>query len=212
MRAPRALYPATLDLGGATVVVVGAGAVALRKLEGLPRGLKRARVVAPKVSAAVRALAAKRPELELVERGFEGSDLRNARLLFCCADSAEVNAFAARQARALGIWVCQAAEPDEGDLRSPAVVEAGGLQLTLSTGGASPFLAKALRAHFESRLKASDLKWFLGKLEDLRPKMKADPELKARILRRLGDPAVVARALAPKSKDGRRRLQALLKP
>jgi precorrin-2 dehydrogenase / sirohydrochlorin ferrochelatase len=146
--APHALYPATLDLVGATVVVVGAGAVALRKLKGLPRGLKRVTIVAPEFSGAVRSWARSRPEAKLVRRGFERGDLKGCRLLFCCADDAGINASAARQARAKGIWVCQSSQPEEGDLQVPAVLRAGGLHLTLSTGGASPALGKALRAHF----------------------------------------------------------------
>lgn len=211
MRAPRALYPATLDLGGATVVVVGAGAVALRKLQGLPLGLRRVKVLAPAVSPAVAQWAKNRPEAEIIKRGFEGGDLRGCRVLFCCADDKDVNAFAARQARALGIWVCQASAPDEGDLHVPAVVRAAGVQMTLSTGGSSPAMARSLRAHFELRLKGSDLQWFLAQLEALRPRMKSDPDFGARLRKRLEDPAVSEKALAPRSKSGRARLEALLK-
>jgi precorrin-2 dehydrogenase / sirohydrochlorin ferrochelatase len=211
MRSPRALYPATLDLGGANVVVVGAGAVALRKLQGLPKGLRKIRVLAPEVSGAVARWAKGRREVEIIRRGFEAGDLRGCRILFCCADDLEVNAFAARQARALGAWVCQASNPGSGDLHVPAVVKAAGLQLTLSTGGASPAMAKALRAWFEESLKASDLEWFLGQLEVLRPSLKADPALAQALRKRLSEPGVVERALAPRSKLGRSRLQALLK-
>jgi siroheme synthase-like protein len=212
MSAARALYAATLDLTGATVVVVGAGAVALRKIQGLPAGVKRVRVVAPQVSGPVAALAKARPEIEIVQRAFEGGDLRHCRLLFCCASDAGVNAFAALQARALGVWVCQASDPEDGDLRVPAVVHAGGIAMTISTHGASPALAKALRIHFERLLKASDLAWLLARLEALRPRMKADPALKERLVGRVTEPANVARALAPRSKAGRERLQRLLKP
>lgn len=210
--APHALYPATLDLAGATVVVIGAGAVALRKLKGLPKGLGRVTIVAPDLSGALRSWARSRPEVKLVRRGFERGDLKGCRLLFCCTDDAGINASAARQARAQGIWVCQSSRPEEGDLQVPAVLRAGGLRLTLSTGGASPALAKALRAHFEATLNASDLRWFLRQLEVRRTKMKSDPEFKARLLKRLLAPGVLTRILAPRSAAGRRRLQSLLKP
>jgi len=84
--------------------------------------------------------------------------------------------------------------------------------MTLSTRGASPALAKALRAHFEQLLAASDLKWLLGRLEALRPRLKADPAFKARLLERLHRKGLAARALARRSKAGRQRLQSLLKP
>jgi precorrin-2 dehydrogenase/sirohydrochlorin ferrochelatase len=210
--APHAFYPATLDLGGATVVVIGAGAVALRKLRGLPKGLKRVGIVAPEISGAVRSWARSRPEAKLVRRGFERGDLKDCRLLFCCTDDPETNASAARLARAKGIWVCQTSRPEEGDVQVPAVVRAGGLHLTLSTGGSSPALAKALRAHFEATLNASDLRWFLRQLEVRRTKMKSDPGYKARLLKRLLAPGVLSGILAPRSVAGRRRLQSLLNP
>jgi hypothetical protein len=42
--------------------------------------------------------------------------------------------------------------------------------------------------------------------------MKSDPALAARLRKRLGDPGTVEKALAPRSKAGRARLQAVLKP
>ncbi|HTB23444.1 MAG TPA: NAD(P)-dependent oxidoreductase [bacterium] len=210
--APPALYPATLDLSGSQVVVLGAGAVALRKLKGLPKGLGRALVVAPEVSPALRAWARPRPWVRILRRGFEPRDLKGCRLLFCCSDDETVNSLAARRARAAGVWVCQSSRPEQGDLRVPAVARAGGLRMTLSTGGASPAMAKALRSHFESLLRASDLAWFLRRLEALRPAMKSDPQFKARLLRRLIVPEVLSRVLARRSPAGRRGLQALLKP
>lgn len=212
MRAKQASYPATLDLGGSVVVVLGAGAVALRKLKGLPKGLKRVRIVAPAVSKAVRAWAGRRGAAEILERRFRPGDLKGCRLLFCCAGEPEANAKAARLARARGVWVCQASAPEQGDLSVPAVVRAAGLQMTLSTGGASPALAKALRSHFEARLKASDLGWFLRQLEERRPKMKSDPIFKARLLKRLAVRGLAERVLAPRSSQGRLHLQRLLKP
>jgi precorrin-2 dehydrogenase/sirohydrochlorin ferrochelatase len=210
--APPALYPASLDLKGSLVVVAGAGAVALRKLKGLPKGLGGALVVAPEISAALRAWARGRGWVKVLRRGFERRDLKGARLLFCCSDDGAVNSRAAQWARAAGVWVCQSSQPEQGDLRVPAVVRAGGLHMTLSTGGASPAMAKALRSHFESLLRASDLAWFLRQLEARRPKMKSDPKFKARLLRRLIAPSVLSSVLARRSPAGRRRLRTLLEP
>jgi siroheme synthase-like protein len=207
-----ALYPATLDLSQAGVVVLGAGKVAAQKLKGLPAATKFVRVVAPQASPEVLAWIKKQPGAEHRARPFEPGDLRGCRLLFCCTPDAELNAFAARQARALGAWVCQAGDADEGDLRVPAVVSAAGLQLTLSTGGASPAMAKALRAHFEAWLKASDLAWVLAELKKMRPALKKDPKAKEALLKRLTAKAALDLMLAKRGKTGRARLQKLLRP
>ncbi len=206
-----ALYPANLDLSRALVVVLGAGPVAAQKLRGLPEGTQQVRVVAPQADAEVKAWLKAHPQAEYLQRGFEPGDLRGCRVLFCCTPDADLNAFAARQAKALGAWVCQAAEPDQGDLRVPAVIAAAGLQMTLSTGGASPAMAKALRQHFEKSLKGSDLAFVLAELKKLRPLLKKDPKLKAALLKRLAVPKAVELMLKPRSKAGRAALQKLLK-
>jgi siroheme synthase-like protein len=211
MRAGRALYPATLDLTGATVVVLGAGKVAAQKLKGLPKGVAKVLVVAPKADPDVLAWVKKHPQAELALRPFEPADLRGCRLLFCCASDADVNAYAARQARALGAWTCQASDPGQGDLRVPAVIHAAGLQLTLSTGGASPAMAKALRGHLEAWFKGSDLQWVLAQLDKRRAALKADPKAKAKLLKGLTTPKALAMILAPRSAARRKQLERMLK-
>lgn len=206
-----ALYPANLDLSHALVVVLGAGQVAAQKLKGLPEGTQQIRVVAPQAHEDVKAWLKAHPHAEYLNRSFEPGDLRGCRVLFCCTPDAELNAYAARQAKALGAWVCQAAEPDQGDMRVPAVIAVAGLQLTLSTGGASPAIAKALRQHFEKSLKGSDLAFVLGELKKLRPQLKKDPQLKAALLKRIASPKAVELMLQPKSKARRGALQKLLK-
>lgn len=211
MKAKSALYPANLDLSQSLVVVLGAGLVAAQKLKGLPEGTLQVRVVAPQAHGDVLAWLKTHPQAEFLKRSFEPADLRACRILFCCTPDAELNAFAARQARALGAWVCQAGEADQGDLRVPAIVDAAGVQMTLSTGGASPALAKALRVHFEKSLKGSDLGFVLAELKKLRPKLKQDPAAKAALLTRIASAQAVALMLAPKTKVGHARLQKMLK-
>lgn len=212
MREPHAFYSAVLDLSGASVLVLGAGSVALQKLQGLPTGLGRVRIVALQASAELKAWAAKRPDADLQLRAFEAADLRGCRLLFCCTPDAELNAYAARQAKALGAWVCQAAEPAQGDLRVPAVIQVAGLLLTISTGGASPALAKALRQRLERSFKGSDLAFVLKELGRRRAALKADPKAKAKLLKTLVAPKTLDLMLAPRSVARHKQLQRLLNP
>jgi precorrin-2 dehydrogenase/sirohydrochlorin ferrochelatase len=211
MSRSHAHYTATLDLAQALVVVLGAGKVAAQKLRGLPQGVGQVRVVAPQAHAETLAWLKAHPRAEHLARPFEAGDLRGCRVLFCCSSDAELNTFAARQARALGAWVCQGAEPDEGDLRVPALVAVAGLHMTLSTGGASPALAKALRQHFEKSLQASDLGFVLAQLKKLRPRLKKDPATKEALTLRIASPKALALMLAPRSKARRSQLQKLLK-
>lgn len=206
----RVAYPALLDLRGARVLVLGAGRVALQKLKGLPPGLERALVVAPQARPALRRWALTRPWVRLMLRRLKPSDLKGCRIVYCCADDSQANAQAAVWARAQGAWVCQTGDPAQGDLQVPAQLKAGGLTLTLSTGGASPALAKALRRRLQAQLAASDLAWLLGQLRRRRGALNAEPAAKRALLRRLTDPVALALALAPRQAGRRRRLRALL--
>ena len=56
-------------------------------------------------------------------------------------------------AKARGIWVNSATEPDEGDLQFPAGFRKGRVEIAVSTGGASPELAKCGGCHETYRIK-----------------------------------------------------------
>ena len=206
-----ALYNAVLDLRAARVLVLGAGRVAAQKLKGLPPGLAAVRVFAPQARPGGRAWVRSHAGAAWIKRPLRAGDLKGCRLCFCCSDDPRANARAAAWARARGAWVCQAAEPSQGDLRVPSTFKAAGLSLTLSTGGASPALAKALRLRLQRQLNASDLAWLLAQLGKRRRAFKADPRAKAALLKRLLNGRGLDLALAPRRADRRRALMALFK-
>jgi precorrin-2 dehydrogenase / sirohydrochlorin ferrochelatase len=138
------LYPIFLDLDGRRCVVVGGGEVASRKARKLLQVRAEVVVVSPKV----------RPELESVatevrRRPYRKGDLEGAFLVFAATDSREVNAAVTREARGRGIPVNVADEPSEGDFALPSVLRRGQLQVAVSTGGASPTLARRIRYELE---------------------------------------------------------------
>lgn len=134
------LYPVFLDLGDVPVLLVGGGQVASRKAEGLVAAGARVTVVAPMVSSATRALAA-----EVRERGYEVGDLAGHQLVITATDVPAVNAQVAADAKAAGIWVNSADDPENCSFILPAIARRGPLIAALSTGGASPALAGRLR-------------------------------------------------------------------
>jgi precorrin-2 dehydrogenase/sirohydrochlorin ferrochelatase len=134
-------YPVYLDLADVPVLVVGAGRVAARKVAGLAAAGARVCVVAPAVSAHLdRSLVA-----ELRERPFERADLEGVRLVVTATGSRDVDATVAAAATAAGIWVNAADQPDDCSFILPAIARNGPLTIAVSTGGASPALARRLR-------------------------------------------------------------------
>ncbi len=95
-----------------------------------------------------------RPELEsmhveILRRPYQYGDLEGADLAFTATDSRSVNAAVAREARERGARINVADRPSEGDFTVPSTLQRGGLQVAVSTGGASPTLARWIRDQLE---------------------------------------------------------------
>ena len=87
--------------------------------------------------------------VEVLRRPYEYGDLEGADLAFTATDSREVNAAVAREAREHGVPINVADRPSEGDFAVPSTLRRGGLQVAVSTGGASPTLARRIRDELE---------------------------------------------------------------
>jgi precorrin-2 dehydrogenase/sirohydrochlorin ferrochelatase len=141
-------YPVFLDVMGQPCVVVGAGAVGQRKAQSLLSAGAKVTVVAPEATARVELLAVE-GKLQWLAEAYQPNHLDGARLVFAATDDSELNQRVAADARTRGALV-NVAEPSEaGDFAVPATVRRGEICIAVSTGGASPSLAKKLREQIE---------------------------------------------------------------
>jgi precorrin-2 dehydrogenase / sirohydrochlorin ferrochelatase len=138
------LYPIFLDLSGRRCVVVGGGEVADRKARKLLQARARVVVISPEIEAELESVAA-----EIHRRPYREGDLEGACLAFAATNSREVNAAVAREAKGRGVPVNVADKPFEGDFALPSTLRRGRLQVAVSTGGASPTLARRIREELE---------------------------------------------------------------
>jgi precorrin-2 dehydrogenase / sirohydrochlorin ferrochelatase len=138
------LYPIFLDLSDRRCVVVGGGDVANRKARKLLQARARVVVISPEVGAELESVA-----VEVNRRPYREGDLEGAYLAFAATDSREVNAAVALEAKERGIPVNVADRPSEGDFALPSTLRRGGLQVAVSTGGASPTLARKIKDELE---------------------------------------------------------------
>jgi siroheme synthase-like protein len=164
------LYPVFLDLAGRACLVVGGGAVAERKVEGLLAAGARVTVVSPDLTPGLRGHADRRV-LEWTSRAFGPSDLDGMELAFVATSDPEVNRRAAGEAKARGIRVNVADDPEACDFHVPAVLRRGPVSVAVSTGGASPALAAWLRNRLETAIPEGlgDLVEVLGSLREMTP-------------------------------------------
>jgi siroheme synthase-like protein len=137
-------YPVFLDLRGRRCVVVGGGAVAERKVEGLLAAEAVVTVVSPMVTETLHGLAAA-GRIRHVARPYRAGDVAGAQLAFVASDDRAVNAEVARDGRAAGVWVNAADDPPCCDFILPAVMRRGGVVVAVGTGGASPAVAAVVR-------------------------------------------------------------------
>ena len=139
-------YPIQLDLKGKRCLVVGAGEVALRKARVLVEAGAEVTVVAPEVHPKMRAYA---PPVTLIERAWRDTDLHGAFLVVVATNDAVTNRGVARDAADLGCLVNVVDCPALSNFIVPATLRRGELTLSISTGGASPALARRLREKLE---------------------------------------------------------------
>ena len=134
------------------VLVVGGGAVAVRKVRALLATGASITVVAPKVGTSLTMLAQSpkyRGRITIERRPFEPTDARGCALVFAAADRPEVNGEAVEAARQYGALVNAADDPDGCDFLVPSHIARGDLHLAICTAGKAPSFSKRLRKMLE---------------------------------------------------------------
>jgi precorrin-2 dehydrogenase / sirohydrochlorin ferrochelatase len=121
--------------------------VATRKVGKLLQAGAEVVVVSPEVRLELAGM-----DVEIQRRTYEYGDLRRANLAFTATGSREVNAAVAGEAKERGVPINVADRPAEGDFAVPSTLRRGGLQVAVSTGGASPTLARRIRSELEEAL------------------------------------------------------------
>lgn len=138
-------YPILLSVRGRKCVVVGGGEVAHRKVSALRTAGARVTVVSPRFC---RRLAAEKG-VRLVRRRYSADVLEGALLVVAATDSPRTNRQVAGDAEARRVLVNVVDVPRLCSFIVPATVSRGSLCLAISTGGASPALAKRIREDLE---------------------------------------------------------------
>jgi siroheme synthase-like protein len=137
--------PVMLDVAGRRVLVVGGGATATQKASRLLAAGARLRVVAPVITADLVALTDGRSDVEFHRRDFREGDLDGVVLVFSATGVREVERAVRDAAERAGLWVNAVDDPEHCSFLMPATLARGPLEIAVSTGGASPALARRVR-------------------------------------------------------------------
>jgi precorrin-2 dehydrogenase/sirohydrochlorin ferrochelatase len=141
-------YPIFLDLRAYPCLVVGGGTVAERKVQSLLQAHGQVTVISPTCTPQLRSWAADRA-ITLYERSYRSGDLQGFPLVFAATHDETLHEKIAVEARGAGVLLNVVDRPALCSFIMPAVVSQGDLTLAISTGGASPALAKKIRQTLE---------------------------------------------------------------
>jgi siroheme synthase-like protein len=146
-------YPVFLEMKDRRCVVIGGGAVAERKVEGLVAVGANVTVISPAITNGLRELLTQ-GAIRHVAREYQTGDRAGYDLVFVATDNSEINAVVSNEARSLRIWVNSADDPDHCDFILPAVIRRGDLAVAVSTGGVSPAVTRAIREELDQYVSA----------------------------------------------------------
>ena len=144
-------FPAFLNIKNQPCLVVGGGSVAARKIELLSRADAAIKVIAREVSDAVIQLC-KEHGIEYETREFKDDDLDKMNLVIAATSNAELNSRISNLAKSKPIPVNVVDNPDLCSFITPSMIDRDPLQIAISTGGASPVLARQIRTQLEGSI------------------------------------------------------------
>jgi len=139
------LYIACLRLGGRRCLVVGAGDIALEKVEGLLACDAEVTVTAPEATNAEIERLASEGSIHWERRAFEDGDLDGHFLAIAATNVTDVNISVYDGAERRAMLVNVVDVPPLCNFILPAILRSGPLAIAISTAGASPALAKRIK-------------------------------------------------------------------
>ncbi len=165
-------YPISLiGLEARRTVVIGGGAVAARKVAGLLAAGAAVTVISPALAPELERMA-EAGEVRLLRRPYQPGDLEGAFLVIAATDDPTVNHAVWAEAGRRDCLVNVVDDPAHSNFIVPAIMRRDEITLAISTGGASPALARRLRERLAAVI-GPEYGVLAGLLAELRPDLLA---------------------------------------
>jgi precorrin-2 dehydrogenase/sirohydrochlorin ferrochelatase len=149
---PPVLYPAFIDLRGRRCLVVGGGPVGTEKTEKLVDAGADVRLVSPEITDRLAELVDGAAIAEFHRRAYRPEDLDDCILVIAATGDAEVNHRVWEDGEARRMLVNVVDVPLLCNFIVPSIMRHGELAVAVSTGGASPVVARAVRQRIEGEI------------------------------------------------------------
>lgn len=146
--------PIFMNVKGQRCLVIGGGKVASRKVFMLLRAGAAVSVVSPELCQDL-TIRKDGGEITHIDRSFEDNDLDGSKVIIAATDNNMVNVHVSELAKSKGIPVNVVDAPDLCSFIVPSIIDRNPVQIAISTGGASPVLARLLRSRLETIIPAA---------------------------------------------------------
>ena len=147
----RSYYPLFADLNGRSCVVIGGGRIAQGKVRTLLDYGAKVTVISPEVTQPL-AVYARQGRIRYVPRRFKKCDLDGAWLVYASTNDEEINQKVFKTAQKKHIFANVVDQKPLCSFIAPAILKRGPLTIAVSTGGASPSLAKKLKRELDASI------------------------------------------------------------
>lgn len=146
--------PIFLTVKGHSCVVVGGGEVAARKAALLLEAGATVKVIAPELGPGMAELN-EAGRVSYQARAFQSGDIDDQRLVIAATDEPSVNREISALAQARSLPVNVVDQPELCSFIMPSIIDRSPVVVAVSTGGASPVLARLIRARLETLIPAA---------------------------------------------------------
>ncbi len=159
-------YPVCIELEGKTVLVVGGGRVAQRKVETLMKFGASIQIVSRQLTNKLKEMVESK-EIHHLGEEFRDEHLGGAFLVIAATDDERLNRKVSESAQKRCLLINAVDQPSDCNFIVPSIVNRGDLLIAISTSGKSPALAKKLRKELEVQF-GSEYETFLTLMGCLR--------------------------------------------
>ncbi|WP_171038058.1 NAD(P)-binding protein [Aquibacillus sediminis] len=139
--------PLMIDMAGKTIVVIGGGNIAQRRVTSLLESGARITVISPQVTPTLQAF---HDQTNIIwrKKHVTAEDLIDAFMIIVATNNHDINQFVRDHAPAYSL-INATDDASKGDVQFTSVVRRGKLSLAISTSGASPTLTKKIKQQLE---------------------------------------------------------------
>ena len=141
--------PIFFDIKNKLCIVVGGGGIAARKVDLLRKAHAEVTVISPELGSEMSGFH-KDNKIHWIQREYVKGDLASASLVVAATHIKSVNEQVSAEAEILKIPCNVVDNPDICSFIMPSIIDRDPVQIAISTGGASPVLARLIRTNLES--------------------------------------------------------------